>query len=137
MKRVLFAFLFHCLIVFICLFCYVNYKWNIPELIPGMVFPYKLLTSVKLLLTWLPAILGSAYIVAYSKIFGQDDKHIMVKYSPYILSQFKFVAIFAIVGTTLVICGQEVGSPLIKQKLLHRTLLQRSAAVLTQHTKQL
>lgn len=119
MKRVLFAFLFHCLIVFICLFCYVNYKWNIPELIPGMVFPYKLLTSVKLLLTWLPAILGSAYIVAYSKIFGQDDKHIMVKYSPYILSQFKFVAIFAIVGTTLVICGQEVGSPLIKQKLLH------------------
>ena len=119
MKRVLFALLFHCLIVFICLFCYVHYKWSIPELIPGMAFSYKLLTSAQLLLMWLPAVLGSAYIVAYSKIFGQDDKHIMVKYSPYILTQFKFVAIFAIVATTLVICGQEVGSPLIKQRLRH------------------
>ena len=119
MKRVLFALLFHCLIVFICLFCYVHYKWSIPELIPGMAFSYKLLTSAQLLLMWLPAALGSAYIVAYSKIFGQDDKHIMVKYSPYILTQFKFVAIFAIVATTLVICGQEVGSPLIKQRLRH------------------
>lgn len=119
MKRVLIAFLFHCLVVFICLFCFVNFKWHIPELIPGMELSYKLLTSVKLLLAWLPPILGSAYIVSYANIFGRDDKHIMVKYSPYIMSQFKYVAIYAIVGTTIVICGQEVCSPLVNQRLRH------------------
>ena len=82
MKRVLIAFIFHCLIVFFCLFCYVNFKWQVPELIPGTEFSYKLLTTVKLLLNWLPAILGSAYIVAYANIFGKDNKHIMIKYSP-------------------------------------------------------
>ena len=119
MKRVLIAFIFHCLIVFICLFCYVNFKWQVPELIPGTEFSYKLLTTVKLLLNWLPAILGSAYIVAYANIFGKDDKHIMVKYSPYMLAQFKYVAIFAIIGTTIIVCGQEVCSPLVKQRLRH------------------
>lgn len=117
MKRILIAFLFHCLVVFICLLCYVNFRWDIPELIPGMESRYKLLTTVELLLAWLPATICSSYIVAYATVFGSEGQTVLVKYSPYIISRFKYVAIFSIVGTALIVCGQEVGAPLVKQNL--------------------
>ena len=117
MKRLILAIPIHCVLLFICLFVYINQSLAIPELIPGMEFSYKLLSATELFLAWLPAALFSIYVVTYASIFGRDDKHIMVKYSPYILSQFKIVAIFAIVGTTIVVCGQEVFNPLVKQGL--------------------
>lgn len=119
MKRITIASLFHCLCMFIGIFCYVNLTHAIPQLIPGHEFSYKMFTTLSIFFDFLPAILLSSYVVAYATIFGKDDKHIMVKYSPYILSQFKYVAIFTIVGTGLLVCGQEVGTPLINQKLTH------------------
>lgn len=117
MKRITLAFLFHCLCMFIGIFCYVNLTHAIPQLIPGQEFSYKLFSSLSIFLNLLPAILLSSYVVAYAAVFGKDDKHIMVKYSPYILSRFKYVAIFSIIGTGLLVCGQEVGTPLINHKL--------------------
>ena len=95
MKRITLAFLFHCLCMFIGIFCYVNLTHAIPQLIPGQEFSYKLFSSLSIFLNLLPAILLSSYVVAYAAVFGKDDKHIMVKYSPYILSRFKYVAIFS------------------------------------------
>lgn len=117
MKRITLAFLCHCLCMFIGIFCYVNLTHSIPQLIPGQEFSYKLFSSLSIFLNFLPAILLSSYVVAYATVFGKDDKHIMVKYSPYIISRFKYVAIFSIIGTGILICGQEVGTPLINQKL--------------------
>ena len=117
MKRITLAFLFHCLCMFIGIFCYVNLTHAIPQLIPGQEFSYKLFSSLSIFLNLLPAILLSSYVVAYAAVFGKDDKHIMVKYSPYILSRFKYVAIFSIIGTGLLVCGQEIGTPLINHKL--------------------
>lgn len=117
MKRIILASFFHCLCMFIGIYCYVNLTHSIPQLVPGQEFSYKLFSSLSIFLDFLPAILFSSYIVAYATVFGKDDKHIMVKYSPYILSRFKYVAILSIVGTGILICGQEVGAPLINQKL--------------------
>lgn len=117
MKRIVLAFLFHCLFMFIGIFCYVNLTHVVPPLIPGQEFSYKIFSSFRIFLDFLPAILLSSYVISFASIFGKDDKHIMVKYSPYILSQFKYVAIFSIVGTGILICGQEVGTPLVSQKL--------------------
>lgn len=117
MKRITLAFLFHCLCMFIGIFCYVNLTHSIPQLIPGQEFSYRLFSSLRIFLELLPAIILSSYVVAYAIVFGKDDKHIMVKYSPYILSRFKHVAIFSIIGTSIVICGQEIGTPLITHKL--------------------
>ncbi len=117
MKRIVISFSCHCLFIFICLFLYVSYTYTVPELIPGQELTYKLLSVLSLFFEWLPASLCASYIIAYSSEFGKASKRIMIKYSPYIMSWFKYVSISAIIGATLVVCSQEVGSPLIKQKL--------------------
>lgn len=117
MKRIIISFICHCLFIFIGLFLYVNYVHTVPELIPGQELTYKLLNALSLFFDWLPASLCASFIVSYASVFGKSGKHIMIKYSPYIMSQFKYVSIFAIIGTTLVVCSQEVGSPLVKQKI--------------------
>ena len=109
MKRIIISFICHCQFIFICLFLYVNYVHTVPELIPGQELTYKLLNALSLFFDWLPASLCASFIVSYASVFGKSGKHIMIKYSPYIMSQFKYVSIFAIIGTTLVVCSQEVG----------------------------
>lgn len=118
MKRVFIALIFHCIFSFIGLFVYLSFAQIPPELIPGEEGLYKILSTVQLFLKLLPAIICSSFIVAYAVEFGKDNKHIMVKYSPYIISRFKYVAIYAIVGTSLVVAAQEVGAPIVRTKLV-------------------
>lgn len=117
MKRVLITLLFHSLFSFIGLFLYVHFAQIPPELIPGEETLYKILSTVRLFLIYLPAIICSSFVVAYAAEFGRDDKHIMVRYSPYIISRLKYVILYAIFGTALIVGAQEICTPLVRLQL--------------------
>lgn len=118
MKRVFIALIFHSLFSFLCLFIYFSFSLTLPELISGVEGKYKLFFTIQFFLRLLPAIICGSYIVAYAAEFGKDDKHIMIRYSPYIISRLKYVVIYAIIGTGLVVCAQEVCSPLVRAKIV-------------------
>ncbi|MBO5137062.1 MAG: hypothetical protein J6B81_01000 [Spirochaetaceae bacterium] len=117
MKRVFVVTLIYCLCLFVFATCLVIFAGQVPELLPGKIISFRINTILLNFLKLMPAALISSFLIAYTMMFTQIEKKVLIRFSPVVMRLFKKVVLAAIFGTALIALSQEVGIPLVNNTL--------------------
>lgn len=87
---------------------------SIPNILPGSVVPYKLLQSISLFLTVFPTVVGTAFLLGSSLIFGRSSEDSETRFSAKMFERYRSVVITALASVLFMTLGTQVFLPNVK-----------------------
>ncbi len=111
MKKVFCIVLSYCIFAFLLFFAFTHFFTKIPELLPGETGSYEFHETLLLFYRFLPALIGTGFIVGFASVFGKSAFSVNRKFSSEIMGKYKYVFLQSLLYVFVLSFVAEIGIP--------------------------